>query len=505
MVSWGTDRVIRRWETATGKSLGTFPAPPGTTLAAFAADGRIIALANADKSIRLHDTVTNKELHRLKGHPGGTTALAIAPDGKRLVSRGGDNALLLYDLARGTDLRQIPLRPRNDQATERVFIIGDSSRGGSRDTGPGVAFSPDGNLVVAPAPGSGTPSKTLLCFDATTGKELRKIESPQGIGSFAFSPDGRTLATENADGTITFWEVASGKERSRMGKAFAQPPGANQRGMAYMVMIDGISVGPGEPAGSVGLTFSPDGRALAVRGPDRSVRVWDVVAAKEIGQFKGHTGRVETVAFALDGKTLASGATDTTILLWNVIGPMKGLSKLQPVELPATQAGVLWSNLASADAAKAFHAIQKLAGDPDQAVPWLGDRLKPATRVDPKKIDRWTADLGSDKFTVRQDATVSLLKVGEQAVPALKKALATPLPLETRRSVESILNQLTGGTFTPEQLRLLRAVEALERIGNSPARQLLRALAEGALWGTFDTRGPGRSGPPECDSALRTT
>ena len=46
VVSWGFDRVIRRWDAATGKQLGAFPAPPRTTLAALSPDGETVALAN---------------------------------------------------------------------------------------------------------------------------------------------------------------------------------------------------------------------------------------------------------------------------------------------------------------------------------------------------------------------------------------------------------------------------------------------------------------------------
>src|SRR6202035_1974565 len=73
--SWGPDRVIRRWETATGKSLGSFTAPAGTTLGAFSADGRAVALANADDTIRLPDSTGCKELHRLQGAGGRFAAL----------------------------------------------------------------------------------------------------------------------------------------------------------------------------------------------------------------------------------------------------------------------------------------------------------------------------------------------------------------------------------------------------------------------------------------------
>jgi hypothetical protein len=253
------------------------------------------------------------------------------------------------------------------------------------------------------------------------------------------------------------------------------------------LVIDGFPGDFGGPAGSVGLTFSPDGRALAVRGAERSVRVWDVTAGKEIGQLKGHGGRVETVAFAPDGKALASGATDTTILLWDATGPMKDLAKPQVAELPASEVEALWGDLAGEDAAKALQGTLKLAGAPGQAVPFLGERLKPAAPVDPEKINRWIADLESEKFNVRQEAATNLVKVGEQAVPALRKVLASPPSLESRKRVEELLDKLTGGILTAEQLRLIRAVEALERMGTPEARGLLQTLAGGAA-GALPTR-----------------
>jgi hypothetical protein len=59
--------------------------------------------------------------------------------------------------------------------------------------------------------------------------------------------------------------------------------------------------------------------------------------------------------------------------------------------------------------------------------------------------------------------------------------------LEARRRAEMLLARLSGGPLAPEQLRLVRAVEALEMANTPEARQLLEALAKGAP-GVLSTR-----------------
>jgi WD40 repeat protein/beta-lactamase regulating signal transducer with metallopeptidase domain len=498
VLSWGTDRMIRRWEAATGKLLGQWRPPGGgTTFAALSPDGRTVALAGTDNSIRLYDAAAN-ELNKLTGHPNGIAALAFTPDGKILAARGGDNSIQLYDVAKGSELRQIMARPVNNSATGGAVLIRARTFVGS---GAGLAFSPDSKLVAAPSPASSGPGGirvatlprpagpargTISLYDTATGKEIRGIEIAQTVVSFTFSPDGRILATENGDQTITLWEVASGKERARLGKpATPQPPNAG--GPAFAVAVNGFVGFPADPAGPITLAFSPDGRTLAARGPDRSVHIWDVDAGKELGQFKGHEGRIETVAFAADGKTIASGSADTTILVWDAAGLMKDLPKPQTIELEAAEVEPLWNDLAGEGAAKAFQSMLKLASAPKQAIPFLGERLKPAAAIDPQKMDRWIADLDSEKYAVRQEASTNLVKVGEQAVPVLQKVLTSQPALETRKRVEELLDKLTGGTLTTEQLRLVRAVEALERMGTPEAQQQLQTLAKGAT-GALPTR-----------------
>jgi WD40 repeat protein/beta-lactamase regulating signal transducer with metallopeptidase domain len=486
-ITWGGDRVVRRWDAATGKSLGSFPAPARTTLGVFSGDGQRIAFANADNTIRIHDTATGKELSNLKGHADGTTALAFSPGGKVLASRGGGNSVRLYDVVKGVELRQLGVRPAQPAPDGNLVLVFGGSRG-ANGTGPGLAFSPDGSLVVVPVSGNNERSNSLVLFDTNTGKELRKIESPQPIASFAFSPDGRSIAAEITNRTILVWEVASGKQRFHLGKAPDPKQQQGNGGMGLNIVVDGLDFGGfNSPGGPVGISFSPDGKVLIVRGSERTIRIWDVLAATEIGKLQGHTGRVETVVFNANGKTLASGSSDTTILIWDASKPLKALSRPTETQLSQDELGKLWDDLAGEDVAKAYRGVRGLATAPRQSVPFLSEHVKPAARIDAAKITGWITDLSSAKFAVRQEAATALLKVGEQAVPALRKELASVPELESRKRIEDILNRLTGGVLTTEQIRTVRAVEALELIGTPEARKFLETLAAGAP-GTLPTR-----------------
>jgi WD40 repeat protein len=481
VVSRGADHTVRRWEAATGKPLGSFRAPAGATVAAFSPDGRAVALAGAGNPIRVLATATGKELHTWVGHSAGTGALAFSPDGQVLAARGGDDAITLYDLARGRELRPIVAQVVNNTANNIVAIkLAGAFPGGTRA---GLAFSPDGKLLAssgAPAvlPGTRSTRNTTDLYDVATGKLLRKIEPPQPVVSFAFSPDGRVLATEHTDQSLTLWEVASGKERAHLGRVAANPVSAAS--MAGFAVAADRRIAAAEPAGPTTLAFSPDGRALVARGPDNAARVWDVTAGKEVGRLQGHEGRVETVAFAPDGRAVATGSADTTALVWDAAALLKDLPAPELAALPDGAAETLWGDLAGADAGKAVQGVLKLAAAPEQAVPFLGERLAPAAAVDPQKVAGWIADLESQRYAVRQQAAASLVIAGEQVVPALRAVLASQPTIETRKRAEDLLDKLTGDTLTAEQLRLVRAVETLERMGTPEARRLLRTLAGGA-------------------------
>jgi WD40 repeat protein len=455
VVSRGGDKVLR-WDAATGKELGGFPVPLGTASTALTQDGRLAALVMGGNTIRLVDVATGKQLRQVQGPGPYAGAVAFSPSGKVLASRGR-GAIWLHDALEGSPFQKIALPAEK----ERPPWDGKGRMPDHPIPDPMVlAFSPDGLTLAAPA------ADTLRLWDVTTGKEIGKCDLPQPTtGCMAFAPDGRVLAVENVDHTISLWETATGKERSRLGNA--QAPDTHR---------------PLLPTAT--LVFSPDGGLLATKAGAEIV-IWDVTAAKEIGRFKGQE-EITALAFFPNGKALVSGSFDTTSLIWETAdlkrAPARPAAELQPKELE-----LLWADLADEDAARAFRSILTLASASKSTVPYLRDRLQPAAPVDPKMIKKLIADLDSDDFKTRNKASKELESLGEVAVPALRAVLASKVSLETRQRVEPILAKLAGKVLSADQVRVIRAVEVLERLATPEARQVLQTLAEGAP-GALPTR-----------------
>jgi WD40 repeat protein len=69
--------------------------------------------------------------------------------------------------------------------------------------------------------------------------------------------------------------------------------------------------------GGFAVTFSPDGKSLAIGGSDNKIRLWDVATYKEIGLFQGHRDTITSIAFSSNAPRLASAGIDETIRVWN--------------------------------------------------------------------------------------------------------------------------------------------------------------------------------------------
>jgi len=183
------------------------------------------------------------------------------------------------------------------------------------------------------------------------------------------------------------------------------------------------------------------------------------------------------LAFSPDGKSLVSGSADTTALVWDLTGLAENgefrTGRLSPSELQ-----VLWEELAASPSSRATKALWKLVASPDDCVPFLRRKLRIVAPVDSRTIDERIGDLADDRFPVRKRSMDELEKIGEAAEPALRRALENRPGPEMRQRVEQLLGYLKPAA-TPERLRLVRAVEVLERIATPAAVELISDLSKG--------------------------
>jgi WD40 repeat protein/tRNA A-37 threonylcarbamoyl transferase component Bud32 len=241
---------------------------------AYSPDGRTIAIAGDDNTLRLRDAATGEPVGEPFPHSAKVGAVAFSPDGRTLLTGCDDNIARLWDVATG--------RQTGPEFPHANAILG-------------VGFSPDGTIVL-----TGSVDHTARLWSAADGRPIGPpMVHDELITSAAFSPDGRTVLTGSWDRTARLWNAAT-----------AAPIGSP------LVHTDWVS----------SVAYSPDSRIVLTGCYDRTARLWDRETCRPIGVPLRHQHCVRAVAFSPGGQTVLTGSFDGTARLWDIktanpIGP----------------------------------------------------------------------------------------------------------------------------------------------------------------------------------------
>jgi WD40 repeat protein len=162
-----------------------------------------------------------------------------------------------------------------------------------------IEYSPDGSLLAAAG------ERRLGIWAAATWAAALRPRVTAGVCSSSFSPDGTSFVSVSEDGTVTYWDLQSGRKRWS----------ARHRVWDVQHSPDGRRL-----VGARCRPFHPYALGTVVAWPrsggPHDLHMWDVRTGKRTHVLRGHTSWITAFAFSVDGRWIVSASADRTVRLW---------------------------------------------------------------------------------------------------------------------------------------------------------------------------------------------
>ncbi|HEY9768843.1 MAG TPA: caspase family protein [Coleofasciculaceae cyanobacterium] len=267
----GKIKIWRNYPDGTPKLIRTLAGHQDTiSQIKYSPDGKLIASASWDKTIKLWDAENGKLIDSLIGHQDGVNSIAFSPDSQTLISGSEDRTIKIWNITNQPKLSQ--------------------TLTGHTDSIKAVTISPDGRLIASAGYDNTIKLWTLA------GKLLQTIDAHNlAITSLTFTSDSQTLASASWDNTVKLWSIQDAGKTNQL-----------------------LHILTGHQDGVTTIALNADGTLLASGSGDRTIRLWDTQTGELIKSLRGHTSQINSLTFSSNDQFMISAEEQQGLFWWNL-------------------------------------------------------------------------------------------------------------------------------------------------------------------------------------------
>lgn len=264
---------------------------------AFSHDGSRVITGSWDKTARVWDVKTGKQLQVLKGHTNTVYLVRFSHDSSKVLTAASmavkrwnaSTGELLATISDCSYFDRLSLFYCDDLEIKDVIPL-------KRENNHSIGFNHNRSKIV-----TGSYDKTARIWNAVTGNLLQILKGHVDIVADAqFSPDDSKIVTVSYDKTVRIWDSIRGKLLHTLGKP------RDLKSSDFTPYTYGFN----------SAQFSPNSSLIVTGSSDKTARIWSTFTGKLLLTLKGHTDEVTSVAFSPDGSQIITGSGDKTAKVW---------------------------------------------------------------------------------------------------------------------------------------------------------------------------------------------